>query len=81
MKTTTEKNQVITPETIVKGITGIDIAALRACIRAMMDSHFLNCASVGDDPEPAWCAFKAIDTHLEEISDYHKAKGELKKGA
>ena len=75
MKKVTEST---TPATINNLISIIEIPGYRNSLRAMMDGYFLHCAENGVNPEPAYCAFKAIDSMLEKIYSADASDCELK---
>ena len=69
MKKVTEST---TPETIINQISNQEIPGYRASLRKLMDGYFLHCANGGINPEPAYCAFMAVDELLEKIYDYNQ---------
>lgn len=72
MKTTTASNRISTPESIVNQISKDDLQEFRNSLREMMDGYFLFSSQAGSDPEPAWCAFRAIDNLLLEIQKHQQ---------
>ncbi|MEI6456479.1 MAG: hypothetical protein WCO93_09340 [bacterium] len=79
MKKVTESTQAITPEAIINQVPDLDIPMFRSALREMMDGYFLHCAGHGTNPEPAWCAFRAVDGLLGTIHDFKQAPGEQRK--
>ncbi len=81
MKKLTKSIDATTPEAIINQIPVLDIPGFRSALREMMDGYFLHCAGHGTNPEPAWCAFRAVDELLEMIYDYKKTPSEQRKAA
>ena len=73
MNKVTESTRALTAEQVINQVGTTDIPEFQASLSQMMDSHFLNCA--GDNPEPAYAAYIAIDKLSERIIKYKVKTG------